>query len=734
MRKNMKLNKPKVSVILPSLNVIPYIKECIESVIKQTLKDIEIICVDGGSTDGTLEILEEYSYIDSRIKLIKSDVQSYGYQMNLGMNYANGEYIGIVETDDYIDETMYETLYEYSDNGSADIIKSSFYHLKGTEITVDTSKQNLPTTKFSAYDDPNILKSHPSIWAAIYKKSFLEKNNISFMEAPGGGWVDNPFLFETLLSTNNIIYIDKPFYYYRELNPTSSSNNISDYTLPMRRMLNMFDILEKYGCNDKNILSTFYIRVFWHIGELINEPEKNNQETEVLYYINKVLQKLDENIVKENFGFKEQQIYYKYSSPLYLAKLNKMETLHLFKDELKDLMKEYDFLYSNLHNDGQFIEKQLTEKRIKHLSKKIFSESSNLKNIHIAYVLNGFPIHSETFIVNEVKWLKENGYNITVFIREEPYKPTEIDFDVDILKFNNIHELEELLIKYEIDLIHTHFVYPICTQITFPVAEKLKIPFTVFAHAYDIFIYENNKLNKVDEISNSQFCIGIFTLSEFHKNYLINNGANEDKIIITKQATNYTLSNIKPKNDKIKKIISISRFVEKKGLDTLISAAKLLENENFEFSIYGFGELEKELQKQITDMDCSNISIKGELPPNQVIQKLKEHDLLVSSCKKAKNGDMDGFPTIIFEGMAVGIPVLTTNISAIPEIIKEGKNGFIIEADNAKLLSEKIKYISDLPAEKLFEIEKQAQEDVKNTSSVEKTMEKYIDTIKKWEN
>ena len=137
MRKNMKLNKPKVSVILPSLNVIPYIKECIESVIKQTLKDIEIICVDGGSTDGTLEILEEYSYIDSRIKLIKSDVQSYGYQMNLGMNYANGEYIGIVETDDYIDETMYETLYEYSDNGSADIIKSSFYHLKGTEITAD---------------------------------------------------------------------------------------------------------------------------------------------------------------------------------------------------------------------------------------------------------------------------------------------------------------------------------------------------------------------------------------------------------------------------------------------------------------------------------------------------------------------------------------------------------------------------------------------------------------------
>ena len=734
MRKNMKLNKPKVSVILPSLNVIPYIKECIESVIQQTLKDIEIICVDGGSTDGTLEILEEYSNIDSRIKLIKSDVQSYGYQMNLGMNYATGEYIGIVETDDYIGETMYETLYEHSDNGSVDIVKSSFFHLRGTEITEDASKKNLPTTKFSAYDDPNILKSHPSIWAAIYKKSFLEKNNISFMEAPGGGWVDNPFLFETILSTNNIIYIDKPFYYYRELNPTSSSNNISDYTLPMRRMLNIFDILEKYGCNDEKILSTFYIRVFWHIGELINEKNKNNQDQEVLYYINKVLQKLDENIVKENFGLKEQEIYYKYSSPIYLAKQNNIETLNLFKEDTENLMNEYDFLYSNLCSENLFIEKKLMEKRIKNLSKKIFRESSNFKNIHIAYVLHGFPIHSETFIVNEVEWLKKNGYNITVFIINEPYKPVKIDFDVDTLMFNDIHELEKLLIEYEIDLIHTHFVYPICTQFTFPVAEKLKIPFTVFAHAYDIFIYENNKLNKINEISKSQYCIGIFTLSEFHKNHLIKSGADENNIIITKQATNYTLSEIKPKNNKIKKIISISRFVEKKGLDTLISAAKLLETENFEFSIYGFGELENELQKQITDMNCSNISIKGELPPNQVIPKLKEYDLLISSCKQAKNGDMDGIPTIIFEGMAIGIPVLTTNVSAIPEIIEEGKNGFIIEPDNAKLLSEKIKYIADLSPEKLFEIEKQAQEDVKNTSSVEKTMKKYMDTIEKWGN
>ena len=86
----------KISVILPSLNVGTYIEECLHSVIKQTLTDIEIICVDAGSTDGTLEILEKYAAEDERITVIRATKKSYGYQMNLGIDAARGEYIGIV--------------------------------------------------------------------------------------------------------------------------------------------------------------------------------------------------------------------------------------------------------------------------------------------------------------------------------------------------------------------------------------------------------------------------------------------------------------------------------------------------------------------------------------------------------------------------------------------------------------------------------------------------------------
>ena len=139
--------------------------------------------------------------------------------------------------------------------------------------------------------------------------------------------------------------------------------------------------------------------------------------------------------------------------------------------------------------------------------------------------------------------------------------------------------------------------------------------------------------------------------------------------------------------------------------------------------------MEQDYRNQIKDLGCKNISLKGELPPNKVQDTLKSADLLVAPCKVAEDGDMDGFPTVIFEAMASGIPILTTKVSAIPEIIRDGQNGFITNPNSPKEFAEKIKQISDLSNEDLFEITKKAQEDVLNISSVEKTMNKYIETL-----
>lgn len=429
--------------------------------------------------------------------------------------------------------------------------------------------------------------------------------------------------------------------------------------------------------------------------------------------------------------------------PLFEKLLNKNNNEEYYKEEISFLRnqieenrKDIAFLKSAILSNkahqtyykNKLSEYEVFGDRIDRLL-ELNEYTGNIKKLNIAYVLNSFPSHSETFVVSEVKWLVENGYNVVVFRNKNSKKPVEIDFDVENFLFKDCYQLEKLLIENKIDLIHTHFVYPIGTNYTYPIAEKLKIPFTLFAHAFDIFVRENAEVNQIREISKSKYCKAIFTLSEFHKDYLVKCGALEDKIVLTKQATNYEIADIQPKTNNIKRIVSVSRFVEKKGLDVLIDAAKLLENEDYEFLIYGFGALEEEYQKQIEDLQCKNVFLEGELQPSEVRDVLMNSDLLVAPCKVAENGDMDGFPTVVFESMAVGLPILTTKVSAIPEIINDGENGFIVQPENPSELALKIKEISSLSDEKLFEIRKKAQDDVIANSSVEKTMNRYIETL-----
>ena len=162
----------KVSVIIPSLNSINYYDECIKSVINQSLKEIEIICVDANSTDGTLELIKKYQAQDERIKLIISDKKSYGYQMNLGIAAAKGEYVGIVESDDYIDLDMYKELYALAKNKNVDILKSDIYNF------YDKEKREFEYSVIS-YDEGFYHKDlHFESAGAVCKNTALTKQEI----------------------------------------------------------------------------------------------------------------------------------------------------------------------------------------------------------------------------------------------------------------------------------------------------------------------------------------------------------------------------------------------------------------------------------------------------------------------------------------------------------------------------------------------------------------------------
>ena len=273
--------KPNVSVILPSLNVKDYICLCLESVLQQTLHNIEIICVDAGSTDGTLEVLKEYEKKDSRIKLIQSSIRSYGYQMNLGIDAARGDYIGIVETDDYVSQDMYNTLYTMAVSREfPDVVKSGYFSLVEHGKRRKLKKKYIIKADngdvFSICDHYELLGGHPSIWSCIYKRSFLEENTIRFMPVPGAGWVDNPFLFRTLCEAKRICWVNEPLYYYRELRP-GSSTEIRLCSIPIDRINNIKDYLEKTGRNDPQLERVLYKRAVYYIGMICNNPYLTEQ-------------------------------------------------------------------------------------------------------------------------------------------------------------------------------------------------------------------------------------------------------------------------------------------------------------------------------------------------------------------------------------------------------------------------------------------------------------------------
>lgn len=324
----MEKKQPKVSVILPSLNVKEYIAKSIESVINQTLRDIEILCIDGGSDDGTLDILKEYSEEDERVHVFLSNKKSYGAQVNQGILNAKGEYISIVETDDYVQGNMLESLYELTQWGYIDIVKGNFYHMHTSNdknmIKVDNAKKSLSdyNKPFKIEDKPIFLDGHPSIWAAIYKRSFLINKDIKFLEEDGAGWVDNPFFYETAIKANTIVYTHKPYYYYRESNENSSSNNFKNLSIPAKRIKDMFHVLEENDCNDKRIYAMLYKRLFRYI-EIIMENNGNslsNLDYETTKTIHEVLEYVDLSYVQKNLSKKHKQIYYKFVSPLILAK------------------------------------------------------------------------------------------------------------------------------------------------------------------------------------------------------------------------------------------------------------------------------------------------------------------------------------------------------------------------------------------------------------------------------
>lgn len=245
--------EPLISVIVPIYNTEKYLRECVESILKQSYKNIEIILVDDGSTDSSSQICDDYASQDSRIKVIHQPNGGLGKAYNNGFSAATGEYIGIVESDDFIEPDMYEKLLVPAQNYDVDIVKCDFYNYNSFKKSPDTARNIIknvaPENKsFTISENPGLLSIHSSIWAALYKASFIKQ--IKFSETKSASYQDFPFMMEALMRANKIAVLHDHLLHYRQEPGNMSSISRTDDRLMLfaEQIHNSYEKLKELPC------------------------------------------------------------------------------------------------------------------------------------------------------------------------------------------------------------------------------------------------------------------------------------------------------------------------------------------------------------------------------------------------------------------------------------------------------------------------------------------------------
>lgn len=206
----------KISIIIPVYNTEKYLKQCLDSIINQTFEDFECICVNDGSTDNSLTILQEYSKKDNRIKIINQKNSGSSVSRNNGIKQALGQYVSFIDADDWITDNYLEILYNKIIETDADIVRASFkFYYQKNDICESAKIREIHKIKNNT-DIERLYKGYAGafVWAKLYKKSLIKDNNIYFYE--GKTAEDCPFSALVYLYAKKICFINDEIYFYRK--------------------------------------------------------------------------------------------------------------------------------------------------------------------------------------------------------------------------------------------------------------------------------------------------------------------------------------------------------------------------------------------------------------------------------------------------------------------------------------------------------------------------------------
>ncbi|SFL16149.1 Glycosyltransferase involved in cell wall bisynthesis [Paenibacillus sp. 1_12] len=264
---------PKVSIVVPIFNIENYLRRCLDSLLMQTLKDIEIIAVNDGSTDGSGAILAEYASKDARLVVIDKQNGGVSAARNDGILASRGDYIGFVDPDDWIDLDMYTSLYETAVQEKADIVMCSYLREFGTHSKL--KEYQLPEKVCFRNEDvqtmvmrrivgplneeianPEMLDAWGTVWSKLYRSDLIKDNQIQFIDLSIIGTnEDSLFNIHAVYYAHSFVFLNKPYYHYWRVNGTSLT---SGYNPDLQnKFLKLYEQIETF-LQEKKLDSDFF--------------------------------------------------------------------------------------------------------------------------------------------------------------------------------------------------------------------------------------------------------------------------------------------------------------------------------------------------------------------------------------------------------------------------------------------------------------------------------------------
>lgn len=329
----------KISVVIPVYNVENYLKQCLDSIIKSSYKNIEIICVNDGSTDNSLKILEEYRQIDNRIIVISQENKGLSGARNSGLKIAQGDYIYFLDSDDWVSVDLIEKAFNEITNKNADVLVFGTYNVYLDSIIENKRKitnfiKKFKTTCCYYNDNKAIYTQSCTAWTKFFRKNFLTKNNLFFQEDVRFS-EDAVFWSELLLSNPKIALLDECLYYYRVKRTnalTSTKNSIMQKQWNAYLFLKQLDLYKNVNEFDKLIILDFFtISMMCHYSDIENIRNFLDYES-ALKDVNKEFKLYKKNNLLKLSGYRQLRLRWVYT-------IAKKIVLNILKLKNKRIMK-----------------------------------------------------------------------------------------------------------------------------------------------------------------------------------------------------------------------------------------------------------------------------------------------------------------------------------------------------------------------------------------------------------